>query len=123
MLLQDFYTILNKQPIDENSIRVVIKLNKLHSIFKGHFPELPITPGVGMLQILKEISEDHIQTSLHMERLSNVKFLTLVDPNVNATLSFHLNFQKENKHFNVKNNTTFEDGTTVFKCSAVFIEK
>lgn len=123
MLLQNFYTILDQRIIEDNSIVFVIKLNSDHSIFNGHFPNHPVTPGVGMLQIMKELSEAFLQTNLQMQRLSNVKFLKLVNPNENSSLIYHLHFQKGNKIYKVKNNTTFEDGTTVFKCDTVFLQQ
>ena len=123
MLLQDFYTILHKRAIEDNSMVFVIKLNNDHAIFNGHFPNHPVTPGVGMLQIMKELSEVFLQTNLHLQRLSNVKFLKLVNPNENSSLIFHLHFQRGNTIYKVKNNTTFEDGTTVFRCDAVFLQK
>ncbi len=123
MLLKNFYTIVKTESLEANAFETTIKIHKEHPIFKGHFPNLSVTPGVAMLQILKELTETHLRLSLFLESASNVKFLSLVDPNVNATLKFHIIVQEDTPNFKVKNTTSFEDGTPVLKCNVTFVKR
>ncbi|MBQ0740088.1 3-hydroxyacyl-ACP dehydratase, partial [Aquimarina celericrescens] len=56
MLLKDFYK-TNTLITVGNISTVTITINKNHKIFKGHFPGNPVTPGVCMIQIIKELAE------------------------------------------------------------------
>lgn len=82
MLKDNFYTLTTPIPKHENSFRTTIKLNVDHAIFKGHFPEFPITPGVCMLGIIKEILEENVGHTLTLQDVSNIKFLSMIDPNL-----------------------------------------
>jgi 3-hydroxyacyl-[acyl-carrier-protein] dehydratase len=44
-LLNDFYTIDSFEKKEGNVISAQIKLNQSHSIFKGHFEQMPVVPG------------------------------------------------------------------------------
>ena len=74
MNLNSFYTIIAQKLVDENTLSVTLHLNKAHEVFKGHFPNHPVVPGVAMLQIVKEISEAHYNATLFMQSASRVKF-------------------------------------------------
>lgn len=123
MLLEDFYEIRKLSNFDENRIELIVELQKNHDIFKGHFPNYPVTPGVAMLQILKNSLEKHLQTSLQLQSSSQIKFLNLVNPNEETILIFLIEFTKENDFVKVKNTTSFRDGRSVLKCNVTFVKK
>ncbi len=75
MLLDDFYEILDLKSEDNQTVTASVKINKTHKIFVGHFPKNPVTPGVLMLQIIKNCLEIHLEKPLLIQRLSHVKFL------------------------------------------------
>ena len=80
-LLYDFYTIESSRFDKETGrIRVRVILNGNHPVFKGHFPEKPVVPGVFMIQMITEILSDYLRKELIIQEISNVKFLNLVDP-------------------------------------------
>ncbi len=120
MNLNSFYTIQSRKLLDEDTLFVTLQLNKEHLLFKGHFPNHPVMPGVAMLQIIKELTEAHHNTSLFMQAANRVKFLNLVNPFENDVLEFQLTFQQEENTLNVKNSTTFADGATVMQCSLLY---
>jgi len=123
MLIEGLYDILTTTTLsEENDSTVAVHLNKEHELFKGHFPENPVLPGVVMLQIIKELSEKQLQKKLFLKAASNVKFLAPVDPGVNSKLILKLHIQQDNGFIKVKNQTTFEDGTIVLKCNVTFVE-
>lgn len=123
MLLKNFYNIIKSESLEAHSFVATIEIQKEHPIFEGHFPNFPVTPGVGMLQILKEVTENHFMQSLFLVSASNVKFLSLVNPNVNAFLEFNIYYQEDEHIIKVKNSTSFTDGTPVLKCNVTFVKR
>lgn len=85
MLEGTLYTIVTNEP-KEQGRDITIELKSDHAIFAGHFPGLPVLPGVCMLQIVKELSENSVNKKLQLVRADHLKFLQLVNPNENKTL-------------------------------------
>ena len=80
MQLKDhFYTIMQKGGEDACP-SYDIRLNASHFIYQAHFPGEPITPGVCLLQIARELLEEHLQRSLEVKAVKNMKFLAVVSP-------------------------------------------
>lgn len=110
MLLKDFYKVEQLEKITDEKYVATIFLNKEHAIFKGHFPGNPVTPGVCMMQIIKELSQEIVGSSLFMTNSSNVKFMALINPEVNPKLRLELDFSGDiNSEVKVKNTTFFEE--------------
>ncbi|MGB6084357.1 3-hydroxyacyl-ACP dehydratase [Moheibacter sp.] len=91
-LLNDFYTILDSNST-ETGISVLVKIDKEHSIFDGHFPNHPVTPGVCTMQIIKELSENHLEKNLLLKTARNVKFMAIINPEENDEVKFDLSFE------------------------------
>ncbi|WP_339610424.1 3-hydroxyacyl-ACP dehydratase [uncultured Planktosalinus sp.] len=122
MLLKDFYTILSTETVSENNYSVTINLNKNHEVFKGHFPGNPVTPGVCMLQIIKEMCQSFLNCELQLKTASNVKFMALINPDINSRLRLELAISfGENDEIKVKN-TTFMEDTVALKLSNTYIK-
>ncbi|HET6225612.1 MAG TPA: 3-hydroxyacyl-ACP dehydratase [Bacteroidia bacterium] len=80
MLLNDFFHIHDIQTTDKYTVAIV--LNAKHTIYDGHFPNNPITPGVCMTQMLKESVEQITQKKLQLVNASNLKFMAVLNPEV-----------------------------------------
>lgn len=119
MLHQNFYTIISTE-VNGDEVNAVIHINKKHTIFEGHFPNFPVTPGVAMLQMVKELTQNHLNLKLMLTSASNIKFLSLVNPNAHSHLYFHIQINQDENLVRVKNTTSFEDGTIVLKCNVNF---
>lgn len=120
MLLKDFYTVEKLETVSEGKYTAVVELNKGHAIFKGHFPGNPVTPGVCMLQIIKELSQEIVGSSLFMTSSSNVKFMALINPDVNSLLKLELEISGSlDTEIKVKN-TTFFDETVALKLTNIY---
>ena len=98
-LKPDFYSI---KTISQTAtgFDYTIELNPEHFIFKAHFPENPITPGVCIIQIVKELSVEILQCELFLKKINNVKFLNVINPleNKEVTFSISLSSEEENTH-------------------------
>lgn len=110
MLLKDFYEVKELNAVDAGRYEAYIKLNKTHEIFKGHFPDNPVTPGVCMMQIIKELVEQVLQRKLMMIKSSNVKFMALINPEINADLKLEIDISgSDESDYKVKNITYFDE--------------
>ena len=120
MQLKDFYT-LNNLTINEDLVTANITINKHHEIFKGHFPGNPVTPGVCMMQIIKEITEKVVETKLMMISSSNIKFMAIINPEISPNLTLLLEITKTDEGYRVKNSTSFND-TVALKLTSNFVK-
>lgn len=80
---------------DAGKIQAEVELNATHDIFKGHFPGSPVVPGVCLVQISKEILERSLDTPAQLIQSSQIKFLAVVDPTVNAALQVNLEIKEQ----------------------------
>ncbi|MFC0518666.1 hypothetical protein ACFFGT_30910 [Mucilaginibacter angelicae] len=79
MLKDTFFTFTTPET-DGSLLKTTITLNPTHDIFKGHFPGRPVVPGVCMMQMIKEILENHLGKKLQLVKADNIKFLSFIDP-------------------------------------------
>lgn len=67
-----------------------LRLNPSSVIYQAHFPNEPITPGVCIVQIAKELIEEVLQCRLDIAVVKNVKFLSVLSPNETTEVIFHI---------------------------------
>jgi len=79
MLKDQLYTI-QKLEYQDFVIKSEISLIKTHPIFKGHFPDIPILPGVTMMQIVKELMEIVEEKKFIIQSAGQLKFLQMLNP-------------------------------------------
>ena len=107
MLLYDFYTVENISDLGDGHFTAKILLNADHDIFKGHFPGNPVTPGVCMMQIVKNLAEKITSKILFLSSASNVKFMAIINPLINPNLELKLEISEKDGELKVKNTTLF----------------
>lgn len=120
MLLKDFYTVKSLKNEEGTKYLAHIFINEKHEIFNGHFPGNPIMPGVCMMQIIKELAEQISGKTLLMERLSNVKFMALINPEQTPDLRLELEISTSDEHQIKLKNTTYFNDTVALKLSSVY---
>ncbi len=57
-------------------------------VFKGHFPQVPILPGVVLIDAAVKLVARVLERPLRLERLASVKFCSAVAPNEAITFTF-----------------------------------
>ena len=94
-LKNNLYKIISKEEV--NSIfNYTVELNPSCVIYQAHFPGEPITPGVCIVQIVKEVIEDLLleQSSasrrLEIIKAKNIKFLSVISPNETPILTYQV---------------------------------
>ena len=121
MLLNSFFEIkekTNTESGDKVNISARLILNKSHPIFEGHFPNQPVVPGVCMIQMVMEILEKHLDTKLFLSTASNIKFLSVINPEVNNQLNADIQF-KPSPSFEVEAKLFWEE-IIFFKIKGIF---
>lgn len=96
MLLKDFYKITEQNISDEgNKINCKIEINPKHEVFKGHFPQIPIVPGVSLVQIIKEIVSGLLTKELFMNKADSIKFMHVINPVENNKVDILINLKRQ----------------------------
>lgn len=67
-----------------------LRLSPSSVIYQAHFPNEPITPGVCIVQIAKELIEEVLQCRLDIAVVKNVKFLSVLSPDETTEVIFHI---------------------------------
>ena len=119
ILLDTFYTIDSLQK-EGNTISATITFDTDHAIFKGHFPDMPIVPGVCQTQILGEIFSQAMGQDFQVKNAATIKFLSVVDPTKNPSLNLTITFIKnEDSSYSVAAQYKWQE-TIFFKFKGVF---
>ncbi len=121
MLIPHFYSI-KEFNFTDNQLKAIIELNPEHEVFKGHFPNNPVTPGVCMLQILKELTEQATNTNLFIKECSNVKFMALINPETNPILAITIDINPLEENFKIKASASFDE-TVALKVNALLTQQ
>lgn len=74
-LQNNLYTIVER---NDNNFRIA--LNAEDTIYKAHFPEQPITPGVCIIQIASELLNVYFNRDISLSEVVNAKFLSVINP-------------------------------------------
>ena len=119
--LEGLYT-LDDLAVADTKATAKITINKDHIVFKGHFPDNPVMPGVCMIQIIKEITEKIVNKTLFMQSANNIKFMAIINPFLTPELELQLEIIETEEGFKVKNVSKFEE-TVALKSTTNFIEK
>ena len=90
MILKNSLYTIESAEMSGTEARYVIKLNAGHFIYQAHFPGEPITPGVCIVQIAKELLEETVGRKLQVVKVKNVKFLSVVTPTQSTDVMFQL---------------------------------
>jgi 3-hydroxyacyl-[acyl-carrier-protein] dehydratase len=116
ILLNDFYSIIHQESTP-NSVKANVSINIAHKIFEGHFPGLPVVPGVCMVQMVREILEVSTKKELKLETADNIKFLSVIDPRQHAAVSASIDYIESDNVFSI-NATLFADQIIFLKLRA-----
>lgn len=79
MLSDNFYYMVDKN-FECESPFAIIKFNPSHVIFKAHFPNQPITPGVCQVQIVTEILSEYVGREISLIAAKNIKYVSVIYP-------------------------------------------
>ncbi|HKL35788.1 MAG TPA: hypothetical protein VJ899_05825, partial [Salegentibacter sp.] len=79
----------------------------------GHFPGRPVTPGVILMHLFKEEAERQCGCKLQFKKGTNVKFMAVVDPHIDAILNLETEITEEDKEVKIKGVARNKDGVSL----------
>ncbi len=118
MILKDFYSIVSIENLD-GVHSTTLRINNQHELYKGHFPDRPVTPGVILMQLFKEEAERVSKTNLQLDKASNVKFTAVVDPNCDDLLILKSSIEEDQGMITLKG-TAENNNNIAIKIQAVY---
>ena len=80
MLTGKLFNIIEIVKSEQSDYCISFNCNQDHEIFKGHFPDEPILPGVCMVQFVRECIENAFNKKLQLKNSKTVKFIHIIDP-------------------------------------------
>lgn len=122
MLYKDFYTYIVTHKA-EGEIIAEITFNKEHSIFKGHFPSIPVVPGVCQVQIIKEILEKETNNNYMLLSAREIKFLSLINPEKDNNLTVKITHESNGEGTMKVAGHIFSDETNFLKLKSEYLKK
>lgn len=96
MLADNFYHIISYIQ-EENRLKATLKLNRKSPVFEGHFPGMPIVPGVCSIQMIHELAEKATSKKLMFTSADNLKFLGVINPEETPEIEVELTFNTVEK--------------------------
>jgi len=119
-LLNDFYNIESINT-EESKISATIVLNQSHSIFKGHFEQMPVVPGVCQTQMIKELLQNNLQTPLTLTKGDNIKFTGMIVPTQHPKVNVEITYKTEKNQYIVEAKL-FSENTIFTKFKGTFTQ-
>ena len=89
MLIDSLFTIRSREETPAGCTYVLAP-DAGHAIYGAHFPGDPVTPGVCIIQTVKELAERTVGRPLFLRTVRNAKFLRVIDPRKATEVTFPL---------------------------------
>ena len=122
MIDGSFYTIVGTHDTDSLHIRREIVFRMDHVIFKAHFPDNPIVPGVCTLEIIRQLVTEVVGGEIRIPTVKNMKFLNLMTPAEGKVFTFDIQLVAQSETlFSAK--TTISDPETIVVKASLLCEK
>lgn len=104
---------------NENSIQAKIEIDYTNNIFEGHFPAMPVLPGVCQLHAVKTTMEQALGVLLQLDSANALKFTNMVSPDTTKILACSIVFEKNDNGFKAQASLSHEQ-TMFFKLKGYF---
>ena len=123
MKLKDHFFNIKNSSQTTTGMDYTIGLNPEHCIFQAHFPENPITPGVCIIQIIKELLKEILNRELFLKKVHNAKFLYAINPLENREITFSISISSEGDEVHKIVAVVCNESNVFAKLSLLFINQ
>lgn len=108
--------------VDENPQSGIFRLhtNASHPIYKDHFPQHPVTPGVCIVKLIEELTEQRLGVNVQLKRVKNLKFIQPIIPSQALELEVGFQEMQLKDGFAWVKGAITSDGVTFTKFSLLF---
>ena len=118
-LFKDLYKIESKKST-KKAIRARLSLNGRHSIYQGHFPSQPVTPGVCLIEMARELIQQETEQEWQFYGAANIKFLTMVIPEADEYIDLKIDMNYLSKEHLEANVLMMYKGKTATKFKGIY---
>ena len=87
---------------DKGDINYLIKIDYSHPVFKGHFPEKAVLPGVMMCDIIRHLISEKLGIQVQLSFAKNIKFSKMIIPSKNNTYNVTFSIVENEKKYNIR---------------------
>jgi 3-hydroxyacyl-[acyl-carrier-protein] dehydratase len=95
MLKDNFFSIIGHTVADDRKIDFTVGINPEHIIYKVHFPNNPITPGVCIIQMATELFSFFRQINCKVCKIKTAKFLHPIIPTTHRVINYKMEWEKD----------------------------
>lgn len=88
---------------DGDKLSLAFDLASEHPVFLGHFPSVPVLPGVAQIDWAMAFAERHAGLGQHAARAFQVKFSRIVAPPTQLELELRIDRTRARLHFVYRN--------------------
>jgi 3-hydroxyacyl-[acyl-carrier-protein] dehydratase len=86
-LKDDFFSVIETSPDKRDYL---VSLNPRHEIYRDHFPGNPVTPGVCIIQMIKELASLYTGRELFMRQASKIRYFKVINPTEHERINVSL---------------------------------
>jgi 3-hydroxymyristoyl/3-hydroxydecanoyl-(acyl carrier protein) dehydratase len=90
---------IERSATDPDAVRLRLHVPEDLAYFEGHFPGLPLLPGVVQLHWAVRLAAEHLGQTCRGSRIDQLKFLAIVRPGDDLTLELRLDRRTDALHF------------------------
>lgn len=105
---------------ENNTINAHITFNINNSIYKGHFPQTPITPGVCQVHIIKAVLNKVLNKQFQLFESREIKFLAMHTPVENNKMDMTLTYNNIDNNIISVSCSLFNNNTIYLKFNGKF---
>jgi len=119
MLMNTFFT-CHDASLSAEALNVRLELNDSNQIYDGHFPNLPIAPGVCQVQMVKEVVNTYLKADFLLKSARDIKFLNFIEPNKLKSLQLDVKWTWKDENTLAVTALMHNDNVNYLKMRSVF---
>lgn len=111
---------INRIFSSEQEFRYIAEINETHPVFKGHFPGVPVVPGVCTMNMLKKCIADVMERDVRYNYIKECKFLSAITLPGHKLLDVTINIKHTDSEISVSAEI-MSQGTKMMKLKATVV--
>lgn len=119
--LNSLYKIEPDGHLNPETMLFRVTFDPQHEVFKGHFPDQPVLPGVLIIRLIVQCASLATEKSLFLSKVIQCKFLNFVDPRINPALSLELTIYGKDGMTDVK--AVLRDESMIFTKASLTLKE
>lgn len=92
---------IRKVSQDEQIYIYSAEIDARHPVFRGHFPEMPVMPGVCTMNMIKECIADALSRHVRYDYVKECKFLSAITPSKHKILEVMISLKQSDDQMSV----------------------